>query len=92
MMETQLVFKIVKKDGEELEQVINCPPEHAESIVNQMLAQYAQVGMMRKSGNKFLLLCCGEIAYVEVELPSVVIASADEAEKASKAHGNLIQM
>ena len=80
-MESKLNFEILTIDGEVLEQEIGCPPEQAEAAIKQMLAQYAQVGMLRKQGDRYTLLMANQIARVDVSVPSVIVSSVDEMKK-----------
>lgn len=54
-----------------------------EQLIMQMLQQYATVGMLKRDGKKFTLVTCGEIANVEVEIPSIVMAGLGEIPKSS---------
>lgn len=98
-METKLKFIITTVTGEKVEQEISVAPPPDPSIpmeaaimdgINRMMAQYSQVGMMKREGDKFILLTTHQIAKVEVEKPSILIANPAEAERATK--GSLIQM
>ena len=80
-MENKLKFEIQTIDGGVLEQEIGCPPEQAEAAIKQMLAQYAQVGMLRKVGDQYTLLMANQIARVIVNVPSVIVSSVDEMKK-----------
>jgi hypothetical protein len=85
-MEIKLTFLITRVDGETETQEITAPYvndpnitlEQQQMIVMQrMLNQYAQVGMLRQPDKgKFILLCPSQIMFVECELPSVLIANA----------------
>jgi len=88
-METSLHFVITKIDNTTVEQDIKCPADAAEAVVNQMMAQYSQVGVLKKEGNKYTLLPCSQIALVEIELPSLVIASPSDTARVASAAGGL---
>jgi hypothetical protein len=85
-MEIKLSFKITFVSGETTVQEISLPADpnkpfdaQAKAWMQQMLAQYTQVGMLRQpEQGTFVLLCPSQIAMVEVTLPSIVIASAGE--------------
>jgi hypothetical protein len=48
----------------------------------QMLKQYASVGLLRNpEKNKFILICPSRLATVECELPSILLAGANEVPK-----------
>jgi len=51
-METNLVFYITKVDGGVVEQQFTIPEDKVEAVIQQLLVQYAQVGVMKKDGNK----------------------------------------
>ena len=88
-MEIKLKFKITFVSGEQTEQDITVPADPSKSFEGQaralmqtMLAQYAQVGMLRQPApGHFVLLCPSQIAMVECELPSIVLADASEVPK-----------
>jgi len=81
-METRLKFVITKKNGEKVEQEIGVPAtlpsEKVQEFIQAVFLQYANIGMVRKDGNKFILLTASQIETVEVEIPTVVIASPGE--------------
>jgi hypothetical protein len=74
----QLKFVITKTNGEKVEQEVPCIPEKVGECIRDMLLQYANLGMIKKDGDKMILLCASQIAYAEVDIPSVVIAGANE--------------
>jgi len=86
MAEIRLTFKITLTNGEETEQTISVPatndaPFEQQVIfwMNKALSQYAQVGLLRQTDkDKFLLLCPSQIAFVECQLPSIVLAGAGD--------------
>jgi hypothetical protein len=90
-MEIHLKFKITMVSGEVTEQEIKLPADpskpfdlQAKLLMQQMLAQYTQVGMLRQpEPNKFVLLCPSQIALVETELPSIILADATEVPRVS---------
>lgn len=88
-METALHFVITKVDGSQVTQDFKCPPDAAEQIMQQAFAQFSQVGMMKKDGNRFTLLPSSQIALVEIELPTLVLADEGEVKKAAKASEGL---
>jgi hypothetical protein len=53
-------------------------PQALDAFVMQALNQYANIGLVKKlvQENKYVLIPCGQIARVEVDLPSIAIASA----------------
>jgi hypothetical protein len=52
--------------------------------MQQMFAQYAQVGILRQpEPGTFVLLCPSQIALVECSLPSIIIADEIEVPKVS---------
>jgi hypothetical protein len=85
-MDIQLKFKITRVDGEIEDQEITAPAANDPNItfdqqrmivMQRMFNQYAQVGMLRQpSKDHFILLCPSQIAFVECELNSVLIANA----------------
>jgi hypothetical protein len=83
-MEIKLTFKITRVDGEVEDQEITAPAvpdipieQQQMMVMQRMLNQYAQVGMLRQpSKSHFILLCPSQIMFVECELPSVLIANA----------------
>jgi hypothetical protein len=81
MADIQLVFHITLKSGAKVEQKISTPADGdgqkiptPEQLCMQMLQQYATVGMLKRDGNKFILVTCGMIDTAEVEIPSLVVA------------------
>lgn len=85
-MEIKLNFKITFTNGEEFTQDIAIPADPSHPVEKQMvflmqkmLTQYAQVGVLREpSKGKFVLCCPSQIAFVECELPSIILANAGE--------------
>jgi hypothetical protein len=85
-MEIKLKFKLTFVSGETHEQEVGFPADpnkpfdlQAKLLMQQMLSQYTQVGMLRQpESGKFVLLCPSQIAMVETELPSIVLAGPDE--------------
>ena len=88
-METNLHFVITKVDGTTVEQDMKCPADAVDAAINQMMAQYSQVGMLKKEGNRFTLLPRNQIALVEVELSSLVVASPSDTARVASASGAL---
>ena len=90
-MEIKLKFKITFVSGEVTEQEISLPADpskpfdlQAKLLMQQMLAQYTQVGMLRQpEPGTFVLLCPSQIAMVECSLPSIILANAAEVPKVS---------
>lgn len=88
-MEIKLTFKITFVDGEYTTQDISVPadPQHPVEkqmlfLMQQMLNQYAQVGILRQpTPGSFVLICPSQIAQVECEMPSIVLAGANEVPK-----------
>jgi hypothetical protein len=85
-MEIKLSFKITLSSGEQTEQEISLPADpnkpfdaQARAWMQQVFAQYTQVGVLRQpEPGTFVLLCPSQIAMVECTLPNIVIASAGE--------------
>ena len=85
-MEIKLTFKITFTNDETTTQDITVPadPKHPVEkqmlfLMQQMLNQYSQVGILRQPDKgKFLLICPSQIATVECELPSIILANAME--------------
>jgi hypothetical protein len=88
-METNLHFVVTKTDGTQVTQDIKCPNDASESALNQMLAQYAQIGMLKKDGTKYTLVPASQISLVECELPTIVLADPSDAAKVAAAAGGL---
>jgi hypothetical protein len=88
-VELKLKFKITFVSGEQTEQEIAVPADpnrpidaQAKLLMQQMLGQYASVGMLRQpEPGTFVLLCPSQLAMIEVSLPSIVIADATELPK-----------
>ena len=88
-MEIKLNFKITFTSGEQTEQEIAYPADEskpfdlqAKALMQQMLFQYAQVGMLRQpKPGEFVLLCPSQIAMVECTLPSILIANPADVPK-----------
>jgi len=79
MPEIPLTFKITLVDGRKIEQTATCDangqgPQSPQIITTQALVQYATVGMLKGDGKKFHLITASQIAEVEVEIPSIVMA------------------
>lgn len=82
-MEVKLKFKLTLVSGEQIEQdfATQVDPNksfdlQAKALMQQMLGQYAQVGMLRQPNpGSYILLCPSQIAMVECDLPNIVIAS-----------------
>ncbi len=87
-MDIKLTFKITCTNGEETSQDINTPAvndpnvpfdKQQAMVMQQMFHQYATVGLLRQhpdNKNRFILMCPSQIAFVEAELPSIVLANA----------------
>jgi len=88
-MEAMLHFIITKVDGTVITQDLGCPPDAAQQILQQAFAQYSQIGVMKKEGNKYTLVPSAQIAFVEVELPTLIIATEADAKGAAKASESL---
>jgi hypothetical protein len=88
-MELKLKFHITLVDGGETEQEISVPADPKHPVEKQMLAlmqamfnQYAQVGMLKEHPKgTFTLLCPSQIMTIQCELPSLIIANANEVPK-----------
>jgi hypothetical protein len=86
-MEIKLTFTITFINGEITTQDIVVPADiklpiekQTAFLMQQMLVQYAQVGLLRNpdKGTKFILICPSQIATVECEVPSILLAGANE--------------
>lgn len=88
-METNLHFVVTKIDGTIVEQDINCPADAADAAINQMMAQYSQVGMLKKEGNKYTLLPRNQISLVEVELSPLVVATPSDTARVAQSVGGI---
>ena len=88
-METNLHVVITLVDDEQVTQDILCPPDKADAIMNQLMVQYSQVGLLKKDGEKFMLYPAHRIKLVECELPSLVIAGPSDAARAAQAAGGI---
>lgn len=83
-MEIKLTFKITCVNEEVTTQDIsaqadpNLPIDQQRIMLMQrMLNQYAQVGLLRQpEKDQYILMCPSQIAFVECVLPSVVLANA----------------
>ena len=56
-----------------------------EAVIQQLLVQYAQVGVMKKDGNKVTLTPASQIKLVECDIPSLVIAAPTDTARAAQA-------
>lgn len=94
-MDIRLKFKITLANNEgETEQdivvpAINDPQAPFETqqimLMQKMFSQYAQVGLIRQvEPKKFLLMCPSQIAFVECELPSILVANPTDVPPAPK--------
>jgi hypothetical protein len=89
-METNLHFVVTKVDGAQILQDIKCPAESADTAMNQILAQYSQIGLLKKEEEGYYtLLPSSQIAFVECRMSSLVIATPNDTPKAAQAAGNL---
>jgi hypothetical protein len=85
-MEIKLSFRITLASGEQTMQELSLPADpnkpfdaQAKAWMQQIFAQYTQVGLMRQpEPGTFVLLCPSQIAMVECTLPNIVIATAGE--------------
>lgn len=88
-MEIKLTFKITFTNSEETEQTITVPADpkypvdmQTKALLQQMLGQYTTVGILREPRpGYFYLMCPSQIATIECELPSIVLAGANEVPK-----------
>jgi|SRR5208282_1849081 len=95
-MDIKLTFEITVVSGEKTTQDITAqadPRHHVDdqmkALMNRMFIQYATVGMIRQGAdedgrpnpNKYVLLCPSQLAMVECELPSIILAGANEVPK-----------
>jgi hypothetical protein len=85
-MDIKLTFRITFNDGSSTSQDLTVPADarfpiekQTLALMQQALVQYAQVGLLRNpEPGKFFLICPSQIASVECELPSIVLAGANE--------------
>ncbi len=85
-MDIRLKFTITFVSGEQMDQEISVQhdPKYTveiqqKALMQQMLSQYASVGILRQpSPNHFKLILPSQIAMVECELGSIVIADMTE--------------
>ena len=82
-METKLTFNLKLTNGETVTQEIGYPgaPEDAPAAINQMFAQYAQIGMVVRVGARFTLTPASQITKVEVDIPSIILSSTEEVKR-----------
>jgi hypothetical protein len=95
-MDIKLTFKITFVSGEQTIQEISAqtdPRHHVDeqmkALMNRMFIQYTSVGMVRQgtdddgtpNPSKYVLLCPSQLALVECELPSIILAGANEVPK-----------
>lgn len=82
-MDIKVTFTITLVSGEVTKQEISVPADPAHPVERQtmavmqtMMQQYATVGMLKQpEKGKFVLLCPSQIALIECEMPSILIAS-----------------
>ncbi len=85
-MEIKLSFKLTLASGEQPIQEIAVKADpglpfdtQARALMQTMFSQYSSVGMLRQPDpGRFVLLCPSQIALVECELPSILIADATD--------------
>jgi hypothetical protein len=95
-MDIKLTFGLTFVSGEQTTQDITAqadPRHHVDdqmkALMNRMFIQYATVGIIRQGANedgtpnpnRYMLLCPSQIAMVECELPSIILAGANEVPK-----------
>lgn len=88
-MEIKLTFKLTFVSGEQTTQEIAVPadPRHAyetqaKALMQTMLSQYATVGMLRQpTPGSYVLLMPSQIAMIECEMPSIILADAQDVPK-----------
>jgi hypothetical protein len=88
-MEANLQFNITLVDGTRVEQNMGVPPDKIEALIQQVFAQYSQVGVLKKEGNKFSFIPAPQIRLVEIEIPTILTAVPGDAERAAAAAGKL---
>jgi hypothetical protein len=94
-METIIKFTVTFTDNTQEVQELHLTDvpnaQAVEGFVMQALNQYANVGMLKKfvQENKFVLVPCGQIARVEVDLPSITLASSMDAKAIGQAADHL---
>lgn len=86
-MDINLTFKITFVDGGVDTQDISVPSDprypiekQTMALITHMFSQYTEVGVLRRpnNGNKFLLICPSQIATIECDMPSIVLANAND--------------
>jgi hypothetical protein len=88
-VDIKLSFKITFNSGETTTQEISiqADPRHAfdsqaKALMQQMLGQYASIGMLQQpEPGKYRLILPSQLAVVECELPTILIASENEVPK-----------
>jgi hypothetical protein len=88
-MEIKLTFRIQFIDGEFTTQEIIVPADpqlpidtQTQFLMMQMFKQYGSAGLIRNpEKGKFVQICPSQIATVECELPSIMLAGANEVPK-----------
>jgi hypothetical protein len=88
-MEIKLTFKITYVSGEQSLQEIAIPADARLPVENQqkalmqtMMTQYASVGIIRQpTPNSYRLILPSQLAMVECELPSIILADAIDVPK-----------
>lgn len=87
-MESKLKFSVTLVNGDEREHEISVRPPEDPSIpmeaaimeaINQMFAQFSQIGAVKKEGDVFTLIPAHQIAKVTVVRPAILIAGVNEA-------------
>lgn len=88
-MEIKLTFRITFVSGEQTEQAISVMADsrhpietQTKALMQNMMSQYASVGMLRQpTPGNYVLLLPSQIAMVECELPTIVLADAQDVPK-----------
>ncbi len=88
-METNLHFVASLVDGGHVTQDFTVPTDKVDAAIPQLLSQYAQVGMLKRDGNKYTLIPHSQIRLIECEIPSLVVATSSDTQKAAVAAGGL---
>ena len=78
-METKVEFILTLVGGEQVRQEMACPDPRVEDFIKIVLAQYVQIGMVKKEGSRYTLIPRGQMARVEAEVPLLSIATGDDA-------------
>jgi len=84
-MEIPVKFELILVDGTEEEQVLKCgQPDLLEQFVMQAMAQFSQLGMLRKPDSAtYFLIPHAQIARVRATVPAITLASPSDLSQAA---------